>query len=249
MLERKNKAILFIHGGPGLSSSYFKGWFNDLEDNYDLIFYDQNYNIHKGLSITTALCRELKSKLLITSQQYDEIVVFAHSWGVYILLKSIEDMKGQSYWKKINKFILTNPSDTDWANFCESGDKLFAKMSEEEMNKISSCVDGVELMKLAMPYYVGSISNVPDIEIDRYDMEAYDRISEEMEYYNVTDLVKLLPSDRTYTIYCENDFESITGSPELGQNTIVFHFSKAGHFPFAEYQEEYMKLIKEILAK
>ena len=71
-------------------------------------------------------------------------------------------------------------------------------------------------------------------------------ISEEMENYDVGELAKLLPNNRTYTIYCENDFENISGSPELAKNSVVIEFPKAGHFPFAECQDEYINVLKEI---
>ena len=31
MSTNKKSAIFFVHGGPGLSSSYFQGWFEQLE--------------------------------------------------------------------------------------------------------------------------------------------------------------------------------------------------------------------------
>ena len=247
MSINKKISIFFVHGGPGLSSSCFQGWFEPLEEKYDLIFYDQNYDVPNGISIIESLCRELRNKVLMTAQNYDEIIVYAHSWGVYLLLKSVENMMKQPYWKKISKFILSNPSDTNWNYFCESGNRLFARMPKEVINKISICNDGLNLMKMAMPYYVGDCNNVPEIRIDRYDMVAYERISEEMENYDVGKLTKLLPINRTYTIYCENDFENIAGSPELAENSIVIEFPKAGHFPFAEYQDAYMRVLKEIL--
>lgn len=247
MLIKKSSAIFFIHGGPGLSSSCFQGWFEQLKGKYDLIFYDQTYSVSKDISIIDSLCRELKNKIFIAAQKYNEIIVFVHSWGVYLFLKSIESMIKQPYWKKISKVILSNPSDTNWNYFGESGERLFAKMPQEIIERISACNDGLELMKMALPYYVGDSNNVPEIKIDRYDMEAYNRISEEMENYDVGELARLLPASRTYTIYCDNDFENVSGSPEIAENSVVIEFPKAGHFPFAEYQDAYMKVLKKIL--
>ena len=247
MSTSKKSAILFIHGGPGLSSSCFQGWFGQLEESYDLIFYDQNFDVPRGISIIESLCRELRNKVLITAQNHDEIIIFAHSWGVYLLLRSIENMMKQPFWKKISKFILSNPSDTNWHYFDESGERLLAKMPKDVIDMISSCDEGLKLMEMALPYYVGDSNNVPDIIIDRYDMAAYNRIIEEMENYDIGELAKLLPANRTYTIYCENDFESISGSPELANNSAVIEFPKAGHFPFAEYNDAYMSVLTEIL--
>ena len=85
MSKNRKTAIFFIHGGPGLSSSCFQGWFEQLEETYDLIFYDQNYDVPKGISIIESLCTELRNKVCDVAKKYDEIIVFAHSWGVYLL--------------------------------------------------------------------------------------------------------------------------------------------------------------------
>ena len=164
MLNKKKSAILFVHGGPGLSSSCFHGWFKQLEKTYDLIFYDQNYNVPNETSIIESLCKELRNQIYAAAQKYEEIVIFAHSWGVFLLLKSMQEIKKQPHCKKIIKYILSNPSDTNWNYFCESGDQLFAKMPKEIIKKISECHDGVELMGMAIPYYVGNSDNVPDIK-------------------------------------------------------------------------------------
>ncbi len=124
MSKNKNSAIFFIHGGPGLSSSCFQGWFGQLEKTYDLIFYDQNYDVPSEISIIESLCIELRNMVVNTAQKYDEIIVFAHSWGVYLLLKSMESIVKQPCLKKISKFILSNPSDTNWDFFVESGEIL-----------------------------------------------------------------------------------------------------------------------------
>ncbi len=242
-----NSAILFIHGGPGLSSSYFRGWFTDLEKTFDLLFYDQNYDIPNDANAIEFLTSELLKKLHDVVKKYDRVVIFAHSWGVFLVLQAFNKNDATFSFKKIEKIIFSNPSDSNWDEFCNSGDKLFAKMPNEEIDKISKCTNGIELMKLAMPYYVGSTANVPNIEIDRYDMAAYDRISAEMVGYDVTHIIQKLPKDKVYTIYCENDFEQISGSPEFLQYSNVYNFSNAGHFPFAEYPQKYIKLLYDIL--
>ena len=243
----KDSAVLFVHGGPGLSSSYFKPWFDALTNKYDLLFYDQNYNIPENKTAIEALTEELYEKIHYAVSNYKKVVLFVHSWGVFVMLNVFYNYAGAEILDKLDKIILSNPSDSNWAEFCNSGDKLFAKMSQEEMNAISACSNGVQLMKLAMPYYVGSTEHVPNIAIDRYDMVAYDRISSEMEGYDIGYMVDSLPLGKVYTIYCENDFEQPIGSPELYNKTKVFSFKSAGHFPFAEYPQEYFDLLRGIL--
>ena len=87
-----NSAILFIHGGPGLSSSYFRGWFTDLEKTFDLLFYDQNYDIPNDANAIEFLTSELIKKLHDIVKKYNRVVIFAHSWGVFLVLQAFNKL-------------------------------------------------------------------------------------------------------------------------------------------------------------
>lgn len=244
----KKSVIIFIHGGPGLSSSYLKGWFDYLKPSYDLFFYDQDFSkLAFGKAIST-LSDELTEKINILAQKYNEIVVFAHSWGTFLFISSIGKIREYKAWSKIKKVILSNPADLDWMHYQDSGNHLFDDMPENELDMLSECTDGLKMMRLALPYYVADHMNVPEIEIDKYDLEAYDLIDKEMENYNITDLVDLLPLENTHTIYCEFDFEKKAGSKKLAEKTVTHDFNGSGHFPFAEQPERYSWLIKGILS-
>lgn len=242
-----NSAIFFVHGGPGLSSSYFSGWFTEIEKNFDLLFYDQNYDIPINVNAIDFLVDELLSKLCSVVKKYEHTIVYAHSWGVFLTLQAFNRNDSSGLFNKIEKYIFSNPSDSNWESFCCSGDKLFERMSTKKINEISKCTNGIQLMNLALPYYLGNCKFVPNIIIDRYDTEAYERISAEMDGYDISAIIKKLPKEKTYTIYCDNDFEQTVGSPEFLQHSKVYYFPKAGHFPFAEYPEGYMELLYKIL--
>jgi len=242
-----DSVIVFVHGGPGLSSSYFKEWFEYLRPSYDLFFYDQDYSKCSSGNAIEVLSNELVGKTVELAKYYSNIVFFAHSWGTFLLLSSIKRICSQVQCSKIRTIILSNPADLDWTNYQDSGNHLFDDMSESEIEKLSSCTDGLKIMQLALPYYVANHNNVPPIVIDKYDLAAYGLIDDEMRDYNIRELVDYLPLDRTHTIYCEFDFEKKEGSKELAEKTITHEFPGAGHFPFAEQPVNYASLIKGIL--
>ena len=239
--------IVFIHGGPGLSSSYFRGWFDYLQDSYDLFFYDQDYSKCKPGNAIDTLADELSEKISILAQEYNSIVLYAHSWGTFLLLKSILKIRQGIAWDKIKKIILSNPADLNWDSYQESGNHLFDDMSAEEIEEITNCTDGLKMMQIALPYYVADRVNVPEIVISKYDLAAYDMIDAEMKDYDISGLVNYLPLENTHTIYCEFDFEKRSGSRRLAEMTISHEFANSGHFPFAEQPQRYSLLINSIL--
>ena len=242
--NNNNDAILFLHGGPGLDSSYLRSWFNSLTTTHNLVFYDQDYKKAEK-SMIDHLCLQLITLLQSLSHDYESITVYAHSWGSYLFLNTLS--KYDESQSMVNRVIFSNPSATSWKGFMESGDRLFSKMPQDILNEISSCSDGVKLMKIALPYYVGNANNVPEIPFAKYDLDAYSVAEKEMENYDISKLVGLLDSNKTFTIYCENDFEDISGSPEFNNFSKVIKFSDTGHFPFAERQADYIDLLRSIL--
>ncbi len=243
----KNSVILFLHGGPGLSSSYFGHCFDELKSTYDLFFYDQNYNKSDNDSILETLVDQFINIYIDMKSKYEEIVIYSHSWGDFILLKAAPIIQSSYNWEKVKRIIISNPADLSWDKYEASGERLFDGASEEEINSIISCEDGIQMMNLALPYYVGDKYNIPSLEFDRYDLEAYEALEAEMMDYDLTDNVNSLPLSITSTIYCEKDFETKDGSMALANNTQVFLFQESGHFPFAEKNEPYINLIRNIL--
>lgn len=245
--QGNNNAILFIHGGPGLDSSYFDGYFFPLSDKYDLIFYDQDFGLDSE-NMTLSLCKQLYGKIEDLLKNYKDVVIYTHSWGSYLLLEMMKLLdKENKLLGNVKKVIISNPTATTWSGFNESGDRLFGKMPDEIINKISNCTDGIKLIEMALPYYTGNLETVPEIKFRKYDMDAYNKLTSEMENYNISNVALLLDSSKTYVIYCANDFEDKTGSPELASKCICVSFEGAGHFPFAEKQKKYIELILRLL--
>ncbi len=242
----KNKVIVFMHGGPGLTSSYLYNWFDSLKNDYDLHFYNQEY-ADRGLGIMYSLSEQLKSELFQLKDTYSEIILLCHSWANLILLNSIR--LDHEILKKVSKIIFSNPSSLKWESFNEFGSKLIKRIPENKVNSIISTTDGIEYMNKLLPYYVGDPNKVPPIVFDKYDMEAYDLVESELKGFNFTSECRLLNQDFCYSIYCDNDIETIDDSRELAENTKSFRFPYAGHFPFAEFNKEFISLLREKILK
>lgn len=237
--------ILFLHGGPGLSSSYFGKWFDSLKYKYDLYFYDQIYQ-DKGLGVMHTLYLQLLETVEKLKEKYTDIILYCHSWSNLILLKSVQYNKNiLNYFKKI---IFSNPSSICWEKFSEFSNKLFNRVPSDSLTQIEHIEDSVKLMYAVLPYYVGNVSNVPDLYFDKYDTSAYDLVEKELINFDFTQECSYLDSSICYSIYCENDIEKVDDSQSLANQTQMFLFKKAGHFPFAEYNDSYIQfLLKNIL--
>jgi hypothetical protein len=68
-----------------------------------------------------------------------------------------------------------------------------------------------------------------------------------MEGYDLSGSLYMLEG-KAYFIYCENDFENASDSYELSHFGKVFFFKNAGHFPFAEYNSEFIALLTSIIS-
>lgn len=241
---KKSSVILFLHGGPGLDSSYLKGWFDSLSPDYNLYFYDQDYRNHNE-GILYNLYLQLLEHVNNLQKTYQEIVLFCHSWSNIILLKSLEF--DPFFLANFSKVIFVNPSSVCWEKFQAFADKLFSRIPSDVIANIMQCKTGLELIRSTLPYYVGCPNHVPPISFEVYDDDAFDKVALELENFDLSAQCNKLSPANSFTIYCENDIESIDDSLCLAENSTVFTFAKAGHFPFAEYNEEFIELLKNIL--
>lgn len=101
-------AIIFVHGGPGLSHHYFRPAMDYLASDYELVYYDQRLS---GLS--AAECDSSK----VTLNQWvedlesvrkqinrDSVILISHSWGARIAIRYAE-----KYSEHLKGMVFMNP--------------------------------------------------------------------------------------------------------------------------------------------
>lgn len=237
-------SIIFVHGGPGMDSSYMKNWFKPLEEKYNLCFYDQDYSLSSNGYMTTLT---LQLKNVVEKQKgQGQIYIFCHSWGSHVLLSALGEFRQLT--SIIDKIVLSNPSATTWNKFNESGERLFSKIPNSIYEKIVSTSDGRKIMEMALPFYVMHSDKTPSMDFGYYDTVVYNNVSAEIENFDITQYSYLLKKIKSYSIYCEGDFEIVDGSKDIYANTQSIRFEQAGHFPFAERNKEFLELIDEIFS-
>lgn len=233
--------ILFLHGGPTMNSDYFMPWFEPLSKSCELVFYDQ-----KGTCVND-LHKQLKQE--ISKNRMPHIV--AHSWGAYLILSALNE--GIIDKSDIESLILIAPMPlTDQR--CEYGIELRkSRFPNSVCSKIDTIWDTNDLeqaskdyIAIITPYY----HHDPSFDMGGFppfDRQTAKQINDEIKGFDLRSVLRLLPK-KTLLIYGASDF--FQPDPEYkatfpGYNIHVI--DNAGHYVFAEAQNETMKIIEEFL--
>jgi len=246
--------LVVIHGGPGLEHSYLFEWLKPLSAYRTLIFYDQcgcgkdKSNIS---DVTASAMVDQFDSLFNTIPKDNGIGILSHSWGIYITLSFLQRNNVQG----VNELVISNPTALTSARFDESGQRLMDRIPSDvqtiigELESKNTIEAGAELMKTALPYYVSSPKNVPEIQFEFYNPDIFNKVAESMGDFDITNLCSLLPKN-TLLIYGEDDFETQDGSKELqttfAQKVII---PSTGHFSFAEDQKSFLDSVIPFLNK
>ena len=98
--RKSNTSLIFLHGGPGESESYFLYKMHSITQNYNLIYYDQrgagktqikNKSSENDIKIETLLI-DLKQTIEYVKEKYKSkyIILLGHSWGSVLGIEFIK---------------------------------------------------------------------------------------------------------------------------------------------------------------
>ena len=98
--KKSNTTLLFLHGGPGESESYFLYKMHSKTQNYNLVYYDQrgagktqakNKSKDKDITIEKLLI-DLKETINYVKLKYNSkyIILLGHSWGSVLGIEFIK---------------------------------------------------------------------------------------------------------------------------------------------------------------
>lgn len=101
--KKSNTSLIFLHGGPGESESYFLYKMYSKTQNYNLVYYDQrgtgktqikNKSSLESINIET-LISDLKATIDYVKNKYDSkyIIILGHSWGSILGIEFIKKYK------------------------------------------------------------------------------------------------------------------------------------------------------------
>ncbi len=245
----KGSALVVIHGGPGLEHSYLVNPLRSLSEQRKLYFYDQhgcgsNRTLPENFKITDLVSQFVA---IIRSIGSDKPVdILAHSWGAYIFFETLKAYPDMQF----GKIILVSPIGLIRSRFDDSGERLISRIPEDVMGQVEKIMeegDGPKLMDIIAPYYMSRMRSDVRLEFKDYCAENFDRIVELLGDYDCRDIKSLLPKD-IILIYGDNDIEESKDTTEIHDNVSVRIIDDAGHFSFAEQQDQFMAIIKAFLS-
>lgn len=101
-------ALLFIHGGPGMSHHYFRPYMDSLAADHEVIYYDQRLS---GLSAPECDTNKISLSqwtedldLVRQAVNRDSIILISHSWGARVAIRYAE-----KYPEHVAGIIFMNP--------------------------------------------------------------------------------------------------------------------------------------------
>ena len=249
-IDGVNPPIVILHGGPGMSSCYFQDSFKFLEDEYQVIYYDQRGSgfsqIKPELEYYTFDQLVLELEALMEEKICEEkVILIGHSFGGLLAMKYAID-----YEDHVDKMILVSsvpvkergsefdielilnyglpPSDPEEADawLLNALPFLFRHSFYDEDN--SSLLD---------PGYASFATMIAVSEsIHDYDYSA------ELQYLGTETLIVYGESEDPSTLE-EGQFEI----HNLLQNSTIMKFKECGHWCFLEKPDLFQQTIMNFL--
>lgn len=235
------QSIIFIHGGPGMDSSYFGSYFEELSQKYNLVFYNQLYNEKQPPKLSDLL-KQLRQAVMDHKPCY----VLAHSWGGFLILKAIaeniitkDDLEG---------IILIAPMSLTRERLKSASASLKDRLSSEHKQRLETIWQTDDFMKAGRDF-LGMVT--PYYHYDRafelqysgiFHYHTWQALNKETGDYDVSNIVNVLP--KHLIIYGSADY--LQPEPEYSKENIHI-INEAGHYPFAEKQKETLQVIETFL--
>lgn len=255
-------AIIFVHGGPGLSHHYFRPAMDYLAQSHEVIFYDQRLS---GLS--AAECDSSKVTLtqwvedlesIRAGINRDSIILISHSWGARIAIRYAE-----KYPEHLAGLVFMNPIslNPDYAQAALA--TLQSRITLEDQHRQESIINSEAFKK-------GDLSAIKKVYTNSFAQSVFDKSMLDSLNLYIADratarqqMLGLLYKDPQATVY--NDYNilgqistpsliihgSYDASPVAASELIVEKLpnarlaviEKSGHFSFIEQKNT----VKEVL--
>jgi proline iminopeptidase len=246
-----NVPLVFLHGGPGMSSSYLMDSLSSLKEKYKLVFFDQlgcgKSDIPPTLSIDSLV--ESSAEVINNLVNVPNYYVISHSWSSFLIM----DMLDKKLLKKQPlKIAFCNPAPFDTQNFNNIGAKLFGRIPEKDVKEIEKLellatdLAGEDLMKIALPYYSGRNDDLPNLKME-YRIPTYNSIVNSQSTFDFTKAVKKIIKD-CYFVFGDTDYITIDDfNGIIDANSENYFVLKGGHFSFDDDKIHFISIIKKII--
>ncbi|MEM7332394.1 MAG: alpha/beta hydrolase [Chloroflexota bacterium] len=247
--------ILMMHGGLGLDHTYFRPYFDQLSDQFKVIYYDHRGN---GRSDKLEDYSTLTLDLLVddAAQLLDELgiektIVVGHSYGGFLA-----QLFAAKYPARLSKLVLTNTIPTfDYQPQPNGTDEQLAAFGAAFTRPMESNEDWRTVWTtLSQMYYKAYDPNIAN-QLDsatHYTYEAWNAGSAALATYNTLEKLSSITA-KTLNISGGHDFlcpaerggARINGLIPASELTIM---ENSAHFPFIEEENNFFSTLRNWLS-
>ena len=261
----KGTPIVFLHGGPGMFHDNFTLYFNQLAEDYRLIYFDQIGSGRSSLNnVNDDLCFGDLVDSLKRVKDYLNLEPFhciGHSFGALIAIDY-----AFNYPKDLLSNIMISPApgndqfDKEFMNNFmnritkEDNDKMkeLYSLNPIENQDIKTILKIIEIRESRRVFNKDIFRTQPNyITFDNF--HKLQLVSSKLNsFFDSFDCYKILPDIKTPTIIFHGDFDPIPFESskkfnDLLPNSKLFLLKKCGHLSFAEQTEEVLGTIRNFL--
>ena len=258
--------LIVLHGGPGLDHSYFLPQLGDLANEFQLIFYDQRLSGKSQADIdTNAISLEnfiQDIEGIRTSLGLNKINLLGHSWGGFLAMHY-----AIKYPQNLESLILSSPVNASSSARAKEEQILAGRFTEEDVQRRTEILQSEAFQKgeasalrdLMMMSFEKQFHNIekakdlnlwiPDDFLARSGQFRY--MGNILSNYDLhPDLEKVsCPALIIYgdqEPYARESAQALVAALPKGESEIL---EQAGHFPFVEQKDTYIKQVRSFLNK
>jgi len=243
LAKQNSPTILFLHGGPGMDSSYFLPYLKPLSQWYGLAFYTQGSKGHQPEDLLTELDQVYQE--LETAGQ--PIVIFAHSFGSQLCLKYLSNKIPDSL---TNLILCGWVYDSTWIT--EYYKRFPEELKNEEKMETSQDFKTIMIRQLDK-YFTKDFLHEGKKIIDRiqYNPSLFETImsSSLVQFDSKPTLTSLNIPIISIAGECDQiiSLNYIQTGERLNANIHPVIIKQASHFPFVENQNQVIKEIRTFI--
>ena len=263
----KGPSIIVIHGGPGLSYSYFIPHLNALSASYRVVYFDQRAC---GLSSGDIDSSQMNLNLFVedieglrASLGLGKVTLLAHSWGGLLGM-----LYASKYPEHTNALILSNSVSPATGEFeKETNQRLQSRTTKEDSSQRATIIqssafragDADAFKKLFMLSFKSSFYDTAKIKKMQLQLSQDFKekrkklfyMSSELANYNFYNRLPLIKCP-TLVIHGNEDAIPIELSEKIVSmipNSRLEVIKHAGHFPFIERPHKFARIIYRFIAE
>jgi proline iminopeptidase len=257
--------VVIVHGGPGLAHDYLFEPFNQLSDNYKLIFYDQrgcgkSEEFKEGQQVTMeTMVEDLEG--IRKEFNLDKMNLVGQSWGALIAINYV--LKNPD---RVKNLILLEPAPGSSEYLQQVQQTIMKRLSKEELERLTKLSQNPELrsdqnllrefMNIRMKTYFFDSTFATKKNFNYFTTERIKKFfsssamfGQYMMSYNLYDKIKAIKC-RVLIIHGDYDVVPTEAIERMGkevENSEVHIVKNCGHFVHIEKPDFYFNTIRSFV--